>query len=319
MKVAIPAGWGISAGIDAERWPGLLVRRYDRDDLRSGVPPALSDVEGLVPTYPAPPEAVLRLFQKLKVISLPSTGVLDYVDLAAAGRLGIAVCNVRDYGGDAIAEYTIGLMVAIRRRIVEADRSMRAGEWSPTDFRGTELRGATLGILGFGSIGSRVAALAQHLGMRVLVFTPHPPVAEVAPGISFVSFEEVLARADVLSLHASLTAETTRMLGRSEFGRLKRNATVVNTARGALLDMESLLEALRSGHLGGAALDVFDPEPLPTEHPLRTLPNVVLTPHIAASTAAVEANAIRMCLENLVAFGSGRPINLVNADVTAGS
>jgi phosphoglycerate dehydrogenase-like enzyme len=255
---------------------------------------------------------------RLRVISLPGTGVSDYVDLPAATRRGIAVCNVRDYASQTVAELTIGLMIVLARRVLEADRSLRMGVWESSTFNGLEVSGQTLGLVGLGAIGTRVANLARSIGMQVICTTRTPsPERANRHGVRFVSLETLLESAQVVSLHTALTEESRGLLGRAEIARMRPGALLINTARGALIDQDALVEALAAGRLGGAALDVFSPEPLPAQHPLTHLPNVVLTPHLAANTREARQRSVRECLANIRRFSMNYPQNLVNPSVVS--
>jgi phosphoglycerate dehydrogenase-like enzyme len=195
----------------------------------------------------------------------------------------------------------MALMLSIMRRIPQLDARMRSGEWP----RGmsAQLEGKALGIVGLGAIGSRVAELARAFGMKILVTTAGAENGRAAAlGARHVSLDELLRESDVVSLHLRLSDDTRGILGPVQLARLKRTAYVINTARGPLIDREALLDALQHERFAGAALDVFDEEPLPAEDPLRSLPNVVLTPHNAGVTPEVIAEGLRRAVENVQAF-----------------
>lgn len=254
-------------------------------------------------------EAVFRACPRLRLVSIWGTGV-DNVDLAAAARHGVTVTNTPGVNADAVAEHTLALMLALARQIPAMDRAVRAGEWP----RGLvmQLHGKTLGVVGLGAIGRRVARLGRGLGMRVLAWTFHPDPALAAElGVELVSLEALLAEADVVSLHLSLTPESRGLLDRARLRLMRPGALLINTARGALLEREALLEALRERRLGGAGLDVFHDEPLPSDDPLLALDNVVLTPHNAGMTAEVIEAGLRQAVENIQNFLRGRPTHVV--------
>lgn len=311
--IALPRGWAEQAGVDAsaELGPELAIEGYLDADLTDV--DRLREVQALVPSG-ALTEHILSRLPALRVVSVRGTGAWDSVDIPAATRRGIAVCNVRDYAGDAVAEFTVGLIVALSRRILEADRSLRSGQWAPDAFTGEGLRGKTLGLIGCGSIGRRVAAIAQALGMEVFCATRSGTAPD---GLAVVPLEVLLKSADIISLHLSLDDRTCGLLGRAHIAEMKPGVLLVNTARGALIDGDALLEGLQNGRIAGAALDVFDPEPLEEDHLLRALPNVILTPHIAAATTEAQRRAIRECLANIRHALAGRPRNLVNEEVLA--
>jgi D-3-phosphoglycerate dehydrogenase / 2-oxoglutarate reductase len=245
----------------------------------------------------------LRYADGLQVIGRAGVGV-DNIDVEAATERGVAVLNAPAGNTISAAELTLALTLACVRRIPAADRSMKAGEWDRKTFTGSELYGKTLGLIGAGRIGGEVARRARAFGMRVCAFDPYlTPARAQALEIDLCPLDAVIAKADVLSLHVPLTESTAGLIGAEQFACMKQGAIVVNAARGGVLDEDALADALRSGHLGGAALDVYAAEPLPSDHPLRGMPNVVLTPHLGAATeeaqlaVAVEiANAVRAAL-----------------------
>ena len=245
----------------------------------------------------------LALADRLKVIGRAGVGV-DTIDVDAATERGIAVLTAPSGNTTAAAELTMALLLAVVRRVPAADRSMRAGEWSRERFTGTELRGKTLGLVGAGRIGSEVAKRCRAFGMRVVAYDPFlTPERARALEMELAPLDAVLASADAVSVHVPLTDETAGLVGAAELARMKKTAVLLNVARGGVVDEGALVEALRARTICGAGLDVYEREPLPADHPLRTLDNVVLTPHLGASTAeaqhsvAVEiAEAVRAAL-----------------------
>ena len=228
--------------------------------------------------------------QRLKVIGRAGVGV-DTIDVDAATERGIAVLTAPSGNTIAAAELTLALLLSLVRRVPSADRSMRAGEWDRKSFTGIELHGKTLGLVGAGRIGSEVGRRARAFGMKVVAYDPYLS-ADVARSleIELVALDQVLTRADVISVHVPLTDATAKMIGASQIALMKRGALLVNAARGGIVDETALLAALREKYLAGAALDVFADEPLPKNHPFRTLDNVVLTPHLGASTTEAQQN-----------------------------
>lgn len=226
----------------------------------------------------------------LKVIGRAGVGV-DTIDVDAATERGIAVLTAPAGNTISAAELTLALTLALARRVSAADRSMKAGHWDRKSFSGTELYGKTLGLVGAGRIGGEVAKRARAFGMQVVAYDPFL-IAERASalGIERADLDEVLRRADVVSLHVPLTDATAGLLGDRELALMKPTAVIVNAARGGVVREDSLVRALQEKRLGGAALDVFESEPLPADHPLRSLDNVVLTPHLGASTAEAQQN-----------------------------
>jgi D-3-phosphoglycerate dehydrogenase len=226
-----------------------------------------------------------RVGPQLLVVARPGIGV-DNIDVPAASERGVLVVNTPDAPTESTAEHAVGLLLALAKRIVEADRWLRGPRDSGVPL-GLELRGRTLGLVGLGRIGRRVAEICGlGLRMRVLAHDPYVSPAEAERlGVTLVDgLDALLGEADVVSVHAPSTPETQGLIGERTLARMKRGALLVNASRGALVDEEALLAALRSGHLAGAALDVFRNEPPPPDHPLLALPNVVATPHNAAWT-----------------------------------
>jgi len=259
-------------------------------------------------------EALMAEASELQVIGRAGVGV-DNVDVAAATQRGIAVLNAPGANTVSAAEHAIGLLLSHLRSIPPAVSSMRAGKWARKEFPGTEMRGKTLGLFGLGRIGRHVASIARAFGMRIIAHDPYLPEARALElGIELVPVDLLLARADVVSLHLPLTDETRHFLNRDRIAQMKDGAVVVNTARGALIDDAALIEGLDSGKLGGAALDVFDPEPLAEDSPLRSHERVTLTPHLAASTSeAQERVAAEICtaIRDALLTGSvGGAVNL---------
>lgn len=227
---------------------------------------------------------------RLKVIGRAGVGV-DTIDVDAATERRIPVLTAPAGNTVSAAELTMALLLALARRVPAADRSMRAGEWDRKSFNGVELYGKTLGLVGAGRIGGEVAIRARAFGMRVMVFDPFlNPDRATALGVETAELDEILERADVLSVHVPLTDETHGLIGEAQLAKLKPSAFVLNVARGGVVDEDALLKALQNKRLAGAALDVYSSEPLPADHPFRTLPNVVLTPHLGASTAEAQQN-----------------------------
>lgn len=243
---------------------------------------------------------LLEAAPQLRFVARAGAG-LDNIDTAAASERGIGVLNVPGANAVAVAELVFALLLALFRRIPECDAAVRRGEWQKV--QGRELRGKTLAIVGLGKIGSAVARRARAFEMEVIGFDPVVSSADArAMGVEPVTFEALFPRAEVLSLHAPMLPETRGMVGAAQIAAMPRGAVLVNAARGALVDEPALVEALRSGALAGAALDVFAQEP-PKGSPLLSLPNVVLTPHIGASTLeaqeAVGEEIVRMLLDKL--------------------
>jgi D-3-phosphoglycerate dehydrogenase len=216
------------------------------------------------------------------------------------------VANTPGANALAVAEHTVALMLAAARQLPRLDRETREGKW-PRGL-GVQLHGKTLGILGLGAIGRHVARMTRALGMRVVAWTYHPDAAVAAElGVVLMDFHRVLSEADVVSIHLRQTPEATGLLGALEFARMKKGALLVNTARGPVVDREALVRALRGGDLAGAALDVFDVEPVPPGDPLLDLPNVILTPHCAGMVPEAMLAGLEAAVDNVKNFLAGRP------------
>ncbi|NUQ12520.1 MAG: phosphoglycerate dehydrogenase, partial [Gemmatimonadaceae bacterium] len=240
---------------------------------------------------------------RLKAIGRAGVGV-DTIDVDAATERGIPVLTAPEGNTISAAELTMALLLGLARKVPGADRSMKAGEWDKKSFTGTELYGKTLGLIGAGRIGGEVARRARGFGMRVVVYDPFLNAERARTlDVETAPFDEVIERADVISAHVPLTDATRNLIGAAQIARMKKGVLLLNVARGGVVDEAALLDALKSGKVAGAALDVFETEPLPADHPFRSLPNVVLTPHLGASTAeaqhsvAIEiAGAVRAAL-----------------------
>jgi phosphoglycerate dehydrogenase-like enzyme len=245
---------------------------------------------------------VLKLIQKLGI------GV-DTIDLDSARRRGIAVCNMPGTNTRAVAELALLLMLATLRRVAELDAHTRAGHGWALDARLlddlAELGGRTVGLVGCGAVGTTLIPMLQGIGARV-IFTD--TIVRSQAHAAFVRFDELLASADIVSLHVPLTPETAGMMNAEAFAVMKRGAILVNTARGGLVDLDALYSALRSGRLRGAGLDVFESEPANTSHPLFTLPNVVMTPHLAWFTAETLSRSLGVFAENCRRLRDGEPL-----------
>lgn len=258
------------------------------------------------------PGDVIRAGEKLRIIANYGAGY-DSVDIAAAAACGVPVTNIPETVTDATAELAIGLMLAVSRRIGEMNLRLRredsASLFGLGRFMGSTLRDSTLGIIGCGRIGSRVAEIAKALGMRVIAYSRRGVDASVA---EYADLPNLLSTADVISLHCPSTPETRHLLDAAAFARMKDGAMIINTARGAVIDHEALQEALRSGKLAGAGLDVFPEEPsIPAE--LLTMDNVVCTPHIGSNTAQTRADMAAACARQILDVLAGkRPENIVN-------
>ena len=259
----------------------------------------VADADALIINWKLPDDALAHA-QQLRVISFLGTGAADHLDLAQAERRGIDVRTVSGYSNDAVAEHTLGLLLALARGTSARDRELRRGEWRPQT--GMQLSGKRLGLLGYGGIGQRVAELGTAFGMDVIAWTRSGRVDGPA---RVAELAEVLRTSDVVSLHLALTPETTGFLGAEALAQLRPGALLVNTARGALVDERALVDALDAGVRGGYATDVFAVEPARPGSPIIAHPRVVATPHIGYATADAEAELLRRGVENALAGLAG--------------
>jgi D-3-phosphoglycerate dehydrogenase len=274
---------------------------------------ACVDAHGILARLGTITTRVIDSAPHLRIIARHGVGV-DAVDLAAATRRGVVVTTTGSENASAVAEYTFALLLALVRKVLLADGAMRDGKWSREPLVGMELEGRTLGIVGLGAIGRRVARQANGFGMRVLAFDPNIGDAE-DPAIEQTSFEDLLERSDVVTLHTRLTAETAHLIDARALARMKGGAVLINTSRGEVVDQSALIVALSSGTLGGAALDTYEREPLPADSPLRRLSNVVLSPHVAGQTsAALVRVAICAAQAILDQFAGRRPLYVYNPE-----
>ena len=266
--------------------PGWEVKTHDQ--LPEGLPAALADADALVVRSAVQvDDALMEHAPKLRVIGRAGVGV-DNIDAEAATRRGIVVMNTPGANAVAVAELTIGLMIALARKVPAANATMHAGKWEKKNLQGTELRAKTLGILGLGRIGLEVAKRARGFGMEIVGSDPFVSAAVAREnGIALVSMEELFAQADYLTLHVGLTPQTNGIINAKTLATMKKGVRIINCARGELVSDADLAAALKSGQVAGAALDVFSMEP-PKESPYFGLDNVILSPHIAGSTAEAQ-------------------------------
>ena len=256
------------------------------------------------------PAEALRALPHLRMATTCGIGT-DAFDLAVARELGITICNIPGKTAPIVAEHAFGLMLALAKRTAFQTAEMKAGRW--TGGNNVFLRGKVLGIVGTGQIGASMARLAAAIGMEVIAWTFDPSPARAADlGVRFVTFDDLLRQSDVVSLHVKLTDRSRGLIGARELALMKPGALLVNTARGPVVDTPALVEALHDHRLGGAALDVFDTEPLPAGHPLLACEQVVLTAHNADQTSEGMELLNAGVVDNVIAFLEGRPENVVN-------
>jgi glyoxylate reductase len=276
---------------------------------------SLEHAEGVLGSAIMPIDAeVMAAAPKLRVISNFGVG-FDNVDVDAATKRGILVCNTPGVLSDAVADLTLGLIISLARRLPEAERFVREGNWGSGRMvdLGVDLKGKTLGIIGLGRIGCAVAKRARAFGMEVVF---HDQFREPPADASFCRYralDDLLRESDFVTLHVSLSAETRKLIDARTLGLMKPAAYLINTSRGPVIDQSALVEALQAGRIAGAALDVFEREPLPADDPLVTMPNVIALPHVGSATRETRAAMLNLAIDNLLAALRGEtPACVVN-------
>ncbi len=298
-------------GLQILRQAGEVTVKKGMDEaaLRAALPPFHALVVRSATQVTAPS---LELAGNLAVIGRAGIGV-DNIDVPAATRAGIVVMNTPEAGAVTTGEHALALLLSMARCIPQADASVRAGRWEKSKFTGVDLTGKTLGVIGLGRIGRVVAERARGLGLLIQAYDPFVAQGQAPQGVRMAELDDLLAQSDFVSVHVPLLDETRHLLDRARFGRMKRGARLVHAARGGIVDEAALCEALASGQLAAAALDVFEQEPLPADSPLRTAPNLILTPHLGASTHEAKRNvSIEMAQQVVVCLKRGIALNGVN-------
>ena len=279
--------------------PAVKVNR-NADIKPEDMPALLDGAEIVVIDHTALPTDIARRCNGLKHVVFLGTGARSYMNPEELAELGIAVHLIKGYGDTAVAECAIALMWTAARGIAQMDREMRAGNWLRED--AMQLTGKTLGLIGFGGIAAEVARIALGSGMKVIAWNRSP---KQSPGVDFVSLDALLAQSDVVSLHLLLNDDTRGFLSRERIDAMKPGVILVNTARGAVVDEAAMIEALKSGHIRHAGLDVFNVEPLPSDHPLTKIPNVTLSAHSAFRTPEASENLIHAAWEHCRRIAKG--------------
>ncbi|MFD6285714.1 phosphoglycerate dehydrogenase [Streptomyces sp. NPDC060205] len=292
-----------AAGLETRHAP--MVGRRDPEELVS----ALAGIDAALVANEPLTAGVLARAPRLRVVVRTGVGY-DSIDIGAARRLGVGVSNLPGINANAVAEYTLGLLLASARRLVHSATGVRAGGWPRED--GHELRGATLGLVGFGAAARAVVPLARAFGMDVVCTTGVPEGLRADLGVRFVPFGELLAVSDYVSIHTALTDGTRGMFDAAAFARMKPTAVLINTARGAVVDERALADAVRTGGIAGAALDVVTREPLPADSPLRDIEGITVYSHLAGQTAQARRAAGLAGAAELVAALEGRARFTVN-------
>ena len=260
---------------------------------------------------------VLDAAAQCKVASRYGIGV-DNIDITRATELGIVITNVPDYCIDEVTDHALGMILALNRRFVPHDRTVKSGGWSDVALNQPmhRTRGATLGVLGFGRIGRSLAEKARAFGMKTVAYDPLLEPGQSVEGADILSFDDVLRTSDFISVHTPLTPETEGMIGSDELASMKQGSIIVNCARGGIIQEQALADALASGHIAGAGLDVLEPAPPAANHPILTADNVIITPHTAFFSQASTAELERRTAEEAVRVAKGgMPENLINPEV----
>lgn len=287
---------------------GRLALEFGVEPTEEALIAALEGTDVLFPTSRLPVTGRVLETADLELVAKIGTGI-DSVDLDAARREGIPVTYTPGLNAQAVAEYTVGLAIAVRRDVVTNDARLADGEWRDEVDLAAGVTGKTVGIVGFGRIGSRVANLLNAFHAEILAYDPYVLEQDSdVSGAELTSLEDLLARSDVVTVNAELTDETRGMIGRREFGRMKDTAVLVNTARGPVVSEPALVEALEEGSIGGAGLDVFETEPLPTSSRLHEFDAVVATPHVAGMTRECRVESIETLAENALRLLDGERV-----------
>lgn len=305
-----------TAGLAPLRWDDRFVITLIDDSSTEDFISALAGAHGLIVRSATKVGAeMMDQAPNLRAIGRAGVGV-DNIDVDAATERGIAVFNAPGGNTIAAAELTMALMLSLVRRVTEADRSMRKGKWDRSKFKGVELKGRTLGLIGAGRIGSEVATRAMAFGMDVIVYDPYLDQDRAEElGVELVDLNHVIESADVITLHVPLNEETRGMIDASVLARMKDDVFLINASRGGVIDEHALYEALQAGTIGGAALDVYEHEPLPSDSPLRKAPRLVHTPHLGASTKEAQVGVATEVSEALIlALAEGDVSEALNAD-----
>lgn len=299
--------------------PGFQVEVLEKRLAEAELVPVVAEVEAMVVRSETKvTRKVMEAAPKLKVVGRAGVGV-DNVDVEAATQRGIVVMNTPSGNTVSTAELTFSMLMALARRIPQAHMSMKTGEWNRKAFQGVELYNKTLGILGMGRIGSEVARRAIAFGMRVLAYDPYLALSRAkAMQVELTELDQIFPAADFITVHMPMTEETKGMLNKEAFAKMKKGVRILNCARGGIVHEADLVEAIQSGQVAGAALDVYEKEPLPKDHPLRELPQVIMTPHLGASTEEAQENVgieVAEAITDYLVSGAVRnAVNLPNLD-----
>lgn len=319
MKIVVLDGYTENPG-DLS-WEGLAqlgeLTVYDRTTDASMIAERIGDAEAIY-TNKTPIRAdVIKACLNLRFIGVLATGY-NVVDVAAAKEAGIVVCNIPTYGTDAVAQYAIALLLELCHHIGVHSDCVKNGEWEHNQdwcfwhYPLIELAGKTMGIVGFGRIGQRTAQIAQALGMRILAYDEYRNLSLESDSCHYVSLDELLAASDVISLHCPLFPSTEGMINKESIAKMKDGVLIINNSRGGLIVEADLRDALNSGKVAGAAVDVVSTEPIRSDNPLLSAKNMIITPHIAWAPKESRQRLMDIAVDNLKAYMNGMPVNVVN-------
>ncbi len=273
----------------------------------------LREAEAVFLDYSVMDADVIARCPKLKFVCFLGVGYANCIDVAAAARHGVTVAYTPGYGATSVAEYTLGLILALARHIAFSYYSLKHGEWLSSKFQGMDLKGKTLGIVGLGAIGSDLVRLGAGIGMELIGWTRNATPSRAAHGLRLVPLETLFASADVVSIHVALNDQTERLVSRPLLASMKRTALFINTARARVVDTQALAELLREGKIAGAALDVHEEEPAPMNYVFAGLPNVLVTPHIGYNSKEAGETMLRIAYATLAAYLRGEQLHVVTA------
>jgi len=317
MKIVILDGYTLNPG-DLD-WKGFEalgeVQCFDRSKPEE-IPDHAKSAEALITNKAPITRETIQQLPQLRYIGVSATGY-NIVDAEAASEQEIVVTNVPNYGTAAVAQHAVSLLLELTNRVGSNNGTVQQGGWANNpdwccwNYPIVELADKTLGIIGFGQIGQKLAAIAAAFGMKVIAHHKHPK-RDAREGVSFVGLEQLFRESDVISLHCPLTSENAGMIDKTNLSLMKQSAFLINTARGGLVNEADLAEFLKDGKIAGAGLDVLSQEPPPQDHPLVGIPNCIITPHNAWAAKASRARLMALTVENLKAFLQGAPKNVVN-------
>jgi phosphoglycerate dehydrogenase-like enzyme len=317
MRIVFPEGAEFvekPAELDPLRALGELILRPGAPRDKADFIARCADADAVYLDYSLMDAEVLRALPHLRFICFLGIGYRNHIDVDEATRRGVVVAYTPDYGATSVAEHALGLILALTRHIAPAAWSLAQGKWEPGRFKGMELRGKTLGIVGLGPIGSEMARLGAGLGMRLVGWTRRATPERAVHGLAWVALPELFSRSDVVTVHLGYHPETHGLVSRDLLGRMRPEAFFVNTARARVVDNAALAELLAAGKIAGAALDVHEDEPPPADYPFRKLANVLMTPHIGYNTHEAASNMLRIAIATLEAFVRGESLHVVNPE-----